>query len=52
VLAGVKVAVIGPVTARTASKLGLTVDIQAEEFTIPGLVAALAKGLGPADGAE
>lgn len=38
-----KIACIGPVTARTARELGLRVDIVAEEYTIAGLVAALEK---------
>jgi uroporphyrinogen III methyltransferase/synthase len=40
-LEGVTIACIGPITAATAAKLGLTVDVQAEEHTIDGLVAAL-----------
>jgi uroporphyrinogen III methyltransferase/synthase len=40
-LAGTRVACIGPVTAETARKHGLTVDAEAEEYTIPGLVAAV-----------
>ena len=40
-LGGVKVAVIGPITARTALKKGLKVDIQPATFTIPALVAAI-----------
>jgi uroporphyrinogen III methyltransferase/synthase len=35
------VACIGPVTANTARRLGLRVDVQADEFSIPGLVSAL-----------
>jgi uroporphyrinogen III methyltransferase/synthase len=35
------VACIGPVTADTARRLGLTVDVEASEHTIAGLVAAL-----------
>ncbi len=38
---GVKIACIGPKTAATAIKAGLTVDIMADENTIPGLVAAI-----------
>jgi len=34
---------IGPVTSATLRELGLTVDIKAREFTIPGLVAAIAQ---------
>ena len=36
------VACIGPVTAGTARRLGLHVDVEAAEHTIDGLVAALA----------
>ncbi|MEE8174687.1 MAG: uroporphyrinogen-III synthase, partial [Dehalococcoidia bacterium] len=39
------IACIGPVTAATAAELGLKVDIAAREHTIPGLVAAIVKGL-------
>ncbi|MDQ2887030.1 MAG: uroporphyrinogen-III synthase [Chloroflexota bacterium] len=35
------IACIGPITARTARELGLHVDIEAQEFTIDGLVNAL-----------
>jgi uroporphyrinogen III methyltransferase/synthase len=37
---GMKVAVIGPVTARAAKEAGLRVDAVAREHTIPGLAAA------------
>jgi len=37
-MAGVAVATIGPVTAKTAESLGLKVDVQPTEFTIPNLV--------------
>jgi uroporphyrinogen III methyltransferase/synthase len=37
-LAGVAVATIGPVTAKTAESLGLKVDVQPTEYTIPNLV--------------
>ncbi|MCF6291513.1 MAG: uroporphyrinogen-III C-methyltransferase [Desulfobacterales bacterium] len=37
-LAGVAVAAIGPITARTAVRHGLAVDIQPERFTIPEMV--------------
>lgn len=40
-LAGTQVACIGPVTARTARELGIRVDAEAPEHTIPGLVEAL-----------
>jgi uroporphyrinogen III methyltransferase/synthase len=39
---GITVACIGPVTARTAQELGLRVDAVAEEYTLDGLVVALA----------
>ncbi len=38
---GANVASIGPVTSGTARELGLAVDVEAAEFTIPGLVRAL-----------
>lgn len=41
VLNGVAVASIGPVTSRTARRLGLPVAIEARRYTIPGLVQAL-----------
>jgi len=37
------VACIGPITAATARRLGLTVDVEAAEHTIDGLLAALAE---------
>jgi uroporphyrinogen-III synthase len=40
-LAGIVVACIGPVTAEAARARGLSVDVVAEQHTIPGLVAAL-----------
>jgi uroporphyrinogen III methyltransferase/synthase len=40
---GSTVACIGPVTACTARELGLRVDVVAEDYTLDGLVAALAK---------
>ncbi|MDZ4246467.1 MAG: uroporphyrinogen-III C-methyltransferase [Dehalococcoidia bacterium] len=40
-MAGSIIACIGPVTASTARKAGLKVDIIAREFTIPGLVEAI-----------
>ena len=39
----ITVACIGPVTAKTAEKAGLKVDILAEEYTVDGLIAALEK---------
>jgi uroporphyrinogen-III synthase len=41
-LGGVTLASIGPVTSATLRDLGLGVDIEAQQFTIPGLVAAIA----------
>ena len=35
------VACIGPITADTARELGLRVDVEAEEHTVPGLVRAV-----------
>jgi uroporphyrinogen III methyltransferase/synthase len=39
---GVKVACIGPITAQAAEESGLTPDIVADEYTIEGLVKAIA----------
>ena len=36
-------AAIGPQTAQTMSELGLRVDVQSEDSTVPALVAALAE---------
>jgi uroporphyrinogen-III synthase len=44
-LQGVKLASIGPVTSATLRELSLSVDIEAKEYTIPGLVAAIAERL-------
>jgi uroporphyrinogen III methyltransferase/synthase len=44
-LDGVKLASIGPVTSETLRELGLPVDIEAREYTIPGLVEAILAGL-------
>ncbi|MGQ9455301.1 MAG: uroporphyrinogen-III C-methyltransferase [Armatimonadota bacterium] len=41
----VKVACVGPITAQTAQEVGLRVDIVAEEYTIEGLVSAIASTL-------
>lgn len=38
---GMRVASIGPVTSATLRELGLTVDIEAREYTIPGLIEAI-----------
>jgi uroporphyrinogen III methyltransferase/synthase len=42
VLAGVRVACIGAITAQTASEYGLKTDIQPSEFTTPALARAVA----------
>ena len=39
----IRLASIGPVTSATLRELGLRVDIEAKEYTIPGLVEALVK---------
>jgi uroporphyrinogen III methyltransferase/synthase len=38
---GVKTACIGPITAQTATEVGLCVDVEAAEYTIPGLCDAI-----------
>jgi uroporphyrinogen III methyltransferase/synthase len=38
------VACIGPITTKTARELGLRVDVEASEYTVPGLVQALREG--------
>ena len=40
-LGGAEVASIGPITSRTARELGLPVHVEAAEYTIPGLLAAI-----------
>lgn len=40
-LHGMRLASIGPVTSATLRELGLRVDVEAKEFTIPGLVEAI-----------
>jgi len=40
-LHGITIASIGPVTSATLRELGLPVDVEAKEYTIPGLVKAL-----------
>jgi uroporphyrinogen III methyltransferase/synthase len=37
----VRLASIGPVTSSTLRELGLPVDIEAAEYTIPGLIKAI-----------
>jgi len=39
----IRLASIGPVTSATLRELGLRVDIEAKEYTIPGLISALVK---------
>ena len=39
---GIQFASIGPVTSSTLRELGLSVDIEAREYTIPGLIKAIA----------
>lgn len=41
VLAGVAVGCIGPVTAGTARDLGLSVDVEPKEYTVPAFAAAI-----------
>jgi len=43
---GVKIACIGPVTAAAAKKVGFSVDIHQEEYTMEGLVDALKRFFG------
>ncbi len=45
-LAGVRVASIGPVTTASAEARGLRVDVTAGEYTVPGLVEALVESYG------
>lgn len=45
-LGGVKVAVIGPITAKTALKKGLKVDIQPDTYTIAAMVEAIVEYFG------
>ncbi len=42
-LQGVKLVSIGPITSQAARDLGLTIDLEASEYTIDGLVEALAR---------
>ncbi len=41
-LDGIRLASIGPITSSTLRELGLPVDIEATEYTIPGLIKAIA----------
>ena len=40
-LKNAKIAAIGPITAETCRQQGLQVDVQAEEYTIAGLIKAI-----------
>jgi len=40
-MAGVTIATIGPITAKTVADSGLTVSVQPEQFTIPDMVQAI-----------
>jgi uroporphyrinogen-III synthase len=42
-LDGIRLASIGPVTSATLRELGLPVDVEATEYTIPGLIKALSR---------
>jgi uroporphyrinogen-III synthase len=46
-LAEIQMASIGPVTSSTLREQGLSVDIAAKQFTIPGLVAAIVQAFPP-----
>lgn len=48
---GAVVATIGPITAETARRYGLPVDVEAAEHTIPGLIRALLRHFGQEPGA-
>jgi uroporphyrinogen III methyltransferase / synthase len=48
-LAGVVIACIGDITASTATKLGLKVEIQPDQFTTPSLARAIASYFSPKD---
>ncbi len=41
ILAGIKIAAIGPITGKTITDRGLQVDVQPEKHTIPGLIQAI-----------
>jgi uroporphyrinogen-III synthase len=40
-LDGVRLASIGPITSSTLRELGLPVDVEAKEYTVPGLIRAI-----------
>ena len=46
-LEGIALASIGPVTSATLRDLKLAVDVEAREYTIPGLVLAIVGSLRP-----
>jgi uroporphyrinogen III methyltransferase / synthase len=41
ILAGIKIAAIGPITGKTITDKGLQVDVMPNEYTIPGLIQAI-----------
>ena len=49
-LPGIKLASIGPVTSATLLELGLRADIEAAQFTIPGLIAGIRAKVAPGGG--
>ncbi len=49
ILAGVKIAAIGPITAKTVTDNGLQVDVQPEEFTIPEMIQSIVDYYGGAN---
>jgi uroporphyrinogen-III synthase len=49
VVKSILTASIGPVTSATLRELGLAVDIEAREYTIPGLIEAIVKALHVSD---
>ena len=44
--AGISTASIGPVTSKTMREHGLKVDVEAKQYDIPGLIAAIQKYYG------
>jgi uroporphyrinogen III methyltransferase/synthase len=44
--AGLRTASIGPITSKTMRDNGLSVDIEAKKYDIPGLVEAIRRDLG------
>jgi uroporphyrinogen III methyltransferase/synthase len=44
-LEGIRVAAIGPITAKTAQDLGLRVSVQPQRYTVPALVEAISEAL-------